>query len=110
MKAPDKVKVLILIEPSGGPDLSKEDISVLKNVPHLFVFGDFIEKTKMWISIEQNQKRYMDALNAKGTDTTWISLPAMGIKGNTHMIMMDKNSDQVAAIVQDWMKKKNLMK
>lgn len=110
MKHPDKVKGLILIEPSGGPNLAKEDISVLKNIPHLFVFGDFIEKSKAWTAIEKSRKEYHDALAKQGTDTTWISLPAIGIKGNTHAMIMDKNSDEVAAIVQDWVKQKKLMK
>jgi hypothetical protein len=26
----------------------------------------------------------------------WIDLPALGIKGNSHMMMMDRNSDQIA--------------
>ncbi|NDD24805.1 MAG: esterase, partial [Betaproteobacteria bacterium] len=39
-----------------------------------------------------------------------INLPQAGIKGNSHMIMMDKNSDQVAALIQDWLQKKGLYK
>jgi hypothetical protein len=33
----------------------------------------------------------------------------MGVAGNTHMLMMDKNSDQVAAMLQKWMADKGLM-
>jgi hypothetical protein len=39
-----------------------------------------------------------------------IDLPKVGLKGNSHMIMMDKNSDQVAALIQDWLQKKGLYK
>jgi hypothetical protein len=33
----------------------------------------------------------------------------MGIKGNTHMLMMDRNSDEVAKLVSDWIGKQGLM-
>ena len=35
-------------------------------------------------------------------------LPDMGLKGNSHMIMMDKNSDQVADLIQKWLVGKGL--
>ena len=34
----------------------------------------------------------------------------MGITGNTHMVMMDTNSDQVAQMIQKWMADRGLMK
>ena len=34
----------------------------------------------------------------------------MGVAGNTHMLMMDKNSDQVAQLIQKWMADRGLMK
>jgi hypothetical protein len=37
-----------------------------------------------------------------------IDLPAQGITGNSHMIMMDRNSDQVAALVQQWLAARGL--
>jgi hypothetical protein len=35
-------------------------------------------------------------------------MPKMGIKGNTHMMMMDRNSDDVARLVSDWIEKQGL--
>jgi hypothetical protein len=37
-------------------------------------------------------------------------LPKMGVAGNTHMLMMDTNSDQVAQMIQKWMADRGLMK
>ncbi len=37
-------------------------------------------------------------------------LPLMGITGNTHMIMMDRNSDQIAALVSRWLIQQGLSK
>jgi len=30
-------------------------------------------------------------------------LPDVGIKGNSHMVMMDKNSNVVADLIQKWL-------
>ena len=35
-----------------------------------------------------------------------MNLPAMGIKGNSHMLMMDNNNDQIADMINDWLVKK----
>jgi hypothetical protein len=37
-----------------------------------------------------------------------IDLPDAGLKGNSHMVMMDKNSDQVADLIQKWLVSKGL--
>ena len=39
LDAPDKIKALVAIEPSGAPDPAKVDVGKLKNVPHLIVWG-----------------------------------------------------------------------
>jgi hypothetical protein len=39
-----------------------------------------------------------------------IDLPEAGVKGNSHMVMMDRNSDQVAALIQGWIEKHELMR
>jgi hypothetical protein len=37
-----------------------------------------------------------------------VNLPQVGIRGNSHMIMMDKNNDQVADVIQKWLADKGL--
>ena len=44
LNAPDKVKALIAVEPSGAPDPAKADAAKVKGVPHLIVWGDFHDK------------------------------------------------------------------
>ena len=41
-----------------------------------------------------------------GGDSTWMHLPEMGIRGNTHAMMQDDNSRQIADLVCDWLVKK----
>ena len=38
-----------------------------------------------------------------GGDSTWMHLPEMGIRGNTHAMMQDDNSRQIADLVCDWL-------
>ena len=39
-----------------------------------------------------------------------LLLPDAGVKCNSHMMMMDQNSDQVAALIQQWLVKQGVMK
>ena len=39
-----------------------------------------------------------------------LLLPDAGVKGNSHMMMMDQNSDQVAGLIQQWLVKQGVMK
>ena len=110
LKAPDKVKAVIAVEPSGAPDPAKVDLAKLKGVPHLFVWGDYLDRQALWVRMTPNVDKYESALRAQGGVADRIDLPKAGIRGNSHMLMMDQNSDQIAQLVQDWMVKNGLMK
>jgi len=107
LKAPDKVKAVIAVEPSGAPG-ADTDLSPLKGVPHLFVWGDYLDRYPLWQKITPNLDRYEAALRRQGTDVTRIDLPQRGMRGNSHMMMMDRNSDDIAQLIQDWMVSKGL--
>lgn len=107
---PEKVKGIVAIEPAFAPTPDHPEIGRLKGAPHLFVWGDFLETNPIWVDHVKGVRPYHDALAAKGVPATWMDLPAEGIKGNTHMPMMDSNSDIIAARIQAWMSKQGLMK
>ena len=44
-------------------------------------------------------------LEQAGVHPTWLNLVAMGIHGNGHMMMLEKNSDDIAAVMRDWLLK-----
>lgn len=106
---PEKVKAIVAVEPAFAPTPSHPEINRLKDAPHLFVWGDFIDTNPTWVDHVKGVRPYHDALLAKGVASTWMDLPADGIKGNTHMPMMDTNSDIIAARIQAWMTKSGLM-
>lgn len=109
LRAPDKVKAVIAIEPSGAPDPARFDPAGLRDVPHLFVWGDHIDGNPFWTRYQPNVRRWYEALSAAGVPTQWIDLPQRGIAGNSHALMMDDNSDQIAALVVDWMETQGLL-
>ena len=49
-------------------------------------------------------------MRRQGAAVDQIHLPEMGLKGNSHMMMMDRNSDAVAEVIQGWIKKQGLMR
>lgn len=103
LAAPDKVKGLVVLEGYNTPDPAKTDLARLKNVPHLFVWGDFIDQMEFWSAGARKVRAYHDALVATGVRSEWLELPLHGVRGNSHMLMMDRNSDEVAARIQAWL-------
>lgn len=108
LAAPDKVKALIAVEPSGAPP-ETANLAAVKDVPQLIVWGDFIAQSELWTKLSGASTAYHKALAAMGGKVDWISLPDKGIKGNGHMLMMDTNSDHVAELIQNWMTDRGLM-
>jgi pimeloyl-ACP methyl ester carboxylesterase len=47
----------------------------------------------------------VEYLEQAGVPTTFIRLADIGIHGNGHMMMMEKNSDQIAQVIVDWLNK-----
>jgi hypothetical protein len=82
----------------------------MSKVPVLAVYGDYIEQDSRWPTIRSNGIKFYEALRAAGGSADMVDLPKIGIKGNSHMIMMDKNSDVVAGVIQDWLAKRGLYK
>ncbi len=110
LHAPDKVKALVALEPSGNPDPDKNDLTKLKDVPHLIVWGDNRDKVPVWDKISAGPNKYKDALIAAGVKVEVLDLPKVGLHGNTHMMMMDTNSDEIAKLVQLWLVKNKVAK
>ncbi len=103
LNAPDKVKAIVAVEPSGAPDPGKANLAALKGTPHLFVWGDFLDKHPLWPKLVPNIDRYRDGLRAAGVRAEQMDLPKLGMRGNSHMLMMDRNSDAIAQRVVDWL-------
>src|SRR5215475_12788153 len=103
---PDKVKALVAVEPTLGGNKSK--VASIKGSPVLFVIGDNAKDHPRWSKIRAGDVDYANALKAAGGSVDFVDLPDVGIKGNSHMMMMDKNSDQIAELINKWLVAKGL--
>jgi pimeloyl-ACP methyl ester carboxylesterase len=94
---------VVLLEPSGVPEASAA--ARLRAVPHLFIWGDHLDLDHpdgSWAQQYFGARRYHDALRTAGGKSTWVYLPERGVRGNSHMLMMDDNSAQLAGLIHDW--------
>lgn len=103
---PDKIRAIVAIEPAGVGDPGT--VEKLKGIPVLAVYGDYIDQDPRWPMIKGSGLRYFDALRAAGGFVSIIDLPQMGITGNSHMMMMDRNNAEIADIINKWLADRGL--
>ncbi len=48
------------------------------------------------------RQKFVDQVKAAGGDAQLMHLPKLGIKGNSHMLMQDKNNLQLADLILTW--------
>jgi pimeloyl-ACP methyl ester carboxylesterase len=107
-KYPDKVKALVAVETSGSPSPDTFDFSRIKGVSMLWVWGDNLGKFPFWGRIAAQQDKFRANLLQAGGTADRIVLPEVGMQGNSHMLMMDRNSDQIAGLIDRWLARRGL--
>jgi hypothetical protein len=102
---PTDIKAVITIE-TGCPVLNPEQISKLAKIPALVVFGDHIDDSSKspinWTERFDSCQKFVEQIKAASGDATMMHLPKYGQFGNSHMLMQDKNSNQVADLILKW--------
>ena len=101
----DKVKALIIVEGACGP-LSADDVkNSFSKVATLMVWGDNATAPNNPNGDERRKlcNQSIDAINAAGGVAKFLDLPAAGLKGNSHMLMMEKNNLQIADLIIGWL-------
>jgi pimeloyl-ACP methyl ester carboxylesterase len=104
---PDKVKALVAVEPAVPGD--KDKAAAIKDIPVLMMFGDYIPQDSRWPKMRQQDLDYVAAVRAAGGSVDVVNLPEIGIAGNSHMLMMDKNNAVTAELIQTWLAAKGLV-
>ena len=99
---PDLVRGVIGIEPSGFS--SEVAAGAVAYKPFLFVYGDYLDATPLWEKLCATGQAYADELARQGARVETWRLADMGIAGNSHMPMMDDNSDDIAARIGAWIR------
>jgi len=99
---PDLVAGLVAIEPAGFPTAPPP--AALAGTPMLLLMGDYLDQSVFWRGLAAGTAALAASLrNVSAAVTEW-HLPSMGISGNSHMPMMDDNSDDLVVRLSDWIR------
>lgn len=100
---------LILVEPGlcYATRLSDAEIATLAEIPILAVFGDHLgTETGMhgftWQNAYDDCIAFVTRVNAAGGNAAMLYPPDLGINGNSHMIMQDRNNLEIADLILTW--------
>jgi pimeloyl-ACP methyl ester carboxylesterase len=101
---PGLVKAVVNIEGAQSVVPTDAQIAAYRGVPVLELFGDHLDAP-----VFTGQPRYearkavVERINrVEGGRATLVRLPDVGIKGNSHMMMQDRNNLQVADFILGW--------
>ncbi|WP_326522986.1 hypothetical protein [Sphingomonas sp.] len=94
---------IVAIEPASCPAPDR-DLSSLRGIPVLVLFGDYVAQSDRWAPRREACARFVEAARADGVRVELVDLPAFGIRGNSHMMMQDRNSHDVAAVIDRWLR------
>jgi pimeloyl-ACP methyl ester carboxylesterase len=101
------IKGMVLVEPGGCPTYTDAQIATLATIPILVVYGDHIDQTSFvvgfsWKAAFEGCKAFVQKVKAAGGKAEFLHLPRIGIYGNSHMMMFDKNNLQIADLILAW--------
>ena len=106
---PLAAKGLVLVEPGNFPSrYTDEQVKILATVPILVVFGDHrdtatgIGSRPSWQLSFDGCQELIGRLKAAGGQAQMLDPSERGIRGNSHMIMQDKNYLQIADLILKW--------
>ncbi|HVT94208.1 MAG TPA: alpha/beta fold hydrolase [Bryobacteraceae bacterium] len=104
----------------GGRALSaitvpESEFMLLTKIPIVIYYGDNIPDKpsvnpgrEQWRIFLEMARRWRDTVNRRGGDVTLVHLPEIGIRGNTHFLMSDRNNLQIADLVSKFLSEKKL--
>ena len=112
---PDIPRGKLHVSAQDTPTIPLDEFKKLTRMPILIVFGDNIAQkvtdnynSEVWRSARLRARQFVEAINRHGGDATLVSLPEMGLFGNTHIPFADKNNLQVADQLESWLHEKGL--
>ncbi|HAF2412813.1 TPA: esterase [Salmonella enterica] len=98
---PELFAALVLIEPAGLPTIAAPHR--LAGLPILALYGDFLDLHPEWPGIRSRIGDYLSG-SAGANLGRVLDLPTLGLRGNSHFLMMDDNHLQIAKIIYDWLR------
>jgi hypothetical protein len=108
---PKVAKGLVLVEPGSCPgNYTDDQIRALATIPTLVVFGDHRATWSgrgdstvcFWQRSFESCQALIGRLKGAGGQAEMLDPASRGIRGNSHMIMQDKNNLQIADFILQW--------
>lgn len=103
---PKLVRAVVNIEGAQNVVPSDKQVAAYSGVPVLELFGDHLDAPVFTAGPRlQVRQAVVDRINRQpGGMAVLKKLPDAGMKGNSHMMMQDKNNLQVADFIIDWLR------
>ncbi len=103
---PTGVKGIVSIE-MPCPVMTASQASTLAKIPILVMFGDHLGDVQgggpaSWPTSFDSCQKFVQQVKDGGGNAEMMSLPKLGIKGNSHMLMQDRNNLQLADLILNW--------
>jgi pimeloyl-ACP methyl ester carboxylesterase len=89
---------IVAIEPGACP-VATDSVTPYTRMPILVLFGDYVDRSARWAPRLKACRDFAQAVNKAGGTVEVVLLPDAGFHGNSHMLMQDRNSLEVA----DWL-------
>ena len=103
---PSGVKAMVSIEMPCVTNFAADQLATLARIPTLIMFGDHLGDVTggpaNWMASYEGCQTFVKQLTDAGGDAQMMYLPKMGSKGNSHMLMQDKNNLQLADLILGW--------
>ena len=100
------IRGMISIEQPCPADLTDAQVATLAKIPTLMVFGDHLGDVAggivNWQTAHDTCLAWSTRCGRPAVTREMMHLPKLGLKGNSHMLMQDKNSLEIADLVIEW--------
>lgn len=97
----DGIAGIVAIEPGACP-AATDSMVPFAGLPILVLFGDYVDLSPRWAPRLAACRDFVRAANLAGGKAALVLLPDIGIHGNSHMLMQDRNNRQIADWLLGW--------
>lgn len=107
------IRAIVMVEPGtcNGKVHTDDEIATLAKTPIFILFGDHLDSsTKLpgpsWKDRYDDCALFKKRVDAVKGDVRLLTTVETGVRGNSHMMMMDKNNLQIADLILTWIDEK----
>ncbi|MET0274548.1 MAG: hypothetical protein ABW360_16295 [Phenylobacterium sp.] len=106
---PAGIRAIVAVEPGscGADRYTDAQIAQLSKVPVLILFGDHLPvptgfSALTWQTRSEGCAAFVARIKAAKGRAELLDTPSLGIGGNSHMLMQDRNSAEIADLILRW--------